>query len=79
MKGIPDVALHLWVVPPLDNNITLPKCRYINLELHSDTNLTPKDFHGCLLLENPCGANTLTLSLLNTEVKNILFCGNNFV
>lgn len=69
MKGVPDVSLHLWIVPPAVTG--LPKCAFINIEicpgsvLHQNNN----NFKSCLMLENPLGCNNLTHESLLSEVS----------
>jgi isoleucyl-tRNA synthetase len=71
MKGVPNVSLHLWVVPPA--NTDKPKCRYVNIELFPDNNFKmAAPFQGCLLLENPQGRNFMTYDALCSEANSLL-------
>ena len=69
MKGLVNVALCLWIVPPKNGPSNgQPKCRYVNLELYPGSTLGDGSFKACLLLENPQGKNLLTCVALSREV-----------
>lgn len=80
MKGLSGVSLHLWIIPP-SNQLSQPKCRYINIELYPGSLLGEGSFRASLLLENPQRKNYLTYNelvheshlLLGIKVKRKLY------
>ncbi len=76
MKGLPGVALHLWIVPkpgvavavPAPAPGAIPKCRFINLDVVPGSSLSRKEFLSTVLLENPEGENPLSYERLQREV-----------
>ena len=73
MKGLSGVSLHLWIIPP-SNQLSQPKCRYINIELYPGSLLGEGSFRASLLLENPQRKNYLTYNELVHEVIHVHVC-----